>query len=77
MKSMRYLVLVILTGVAENLRWRCASRHHSWHCPIWLVCWIFDGSLGNQLLGRQSALRRIGVNQGQRVLEVWLRPKSL
>lgn len=68
MNIMLIIGFVFLILVAGSMWWRWKSRRHSLPCPTWLSVLVshrFDG-----LLGTQTTLDRLGLQPGQRVLEI-------
>ena len=68
--------LLLIALVAVNLWWRWASRRRSLPCPTWLAGFV-EGSVMERVLGTQTTLDRIGLQHGQRVLEIGLGPGRL
>ncbi len=72
-KMFGFTLLVIGAGV---LGWRRLSRTRSLPCPTWLA-WSLEGPMMDRVLATQATLDRIGVQPGQRVLEVGPGPGRL
>lgn len=68
--------LLLIALVAVNLWWRWASRRRSLPCPTWLAGFV-EGSVMERVLGTQTTLDRIGLQPGQRVLEIGPGPGRL
>ncbi len=68
--------LLLIALVAVNLWWRWASRRRSLPCPTWLAGFV-EGSVMERVLGTQTTLDRIGLQHGQRVLEIGPGPGRL
>lgn len=68
--------LLLIALVAINLWWRWASRRRSLPCPTWLAGFV-EGSAMERVLGTQTTLDRIGLQPGQRVLEIGPGPGRL
>ena len=76
MNPLIILGIVLVGLVAVNLWWRGESRRRSLPCPTWLVGFL-EGSRMDRVLGTQTTLDRIGLQPGQRVLEVGPGPGRL
>lgn len=70
------LGIVLAVLIAVSLWWRGASRRRSLPCPTWLAN-LLDSPWSDRLLGTQATLDRIGLQPGQRVLEVGPGPGRL
>ncbi|MAS35497.1 MAG: hypothetical protein CL610_15910 [Anaerolineaceae bacterium] len=68
--------LLLLTVVSVNLWWRWASRRRSLPCPTWLASSL-ESAVMDRLMGTKATLDRIGLQPGQRVLEVGPGPGRL
>lgn len=68
------LGLTVLVGV--SLWWRWTARRRSLPCPTWLAGMV-EGTVMNRVLGTQTTLDRIGLQPGQRVLEIGPGPGRL
>lgn len=62
--------------VGSGLWWRASSRRQSQPCPWWLA-WLLESSLMEKFEHTQLTLDRIGLQSGQRVLEVGPGPGRL
>ena len=67
---------VIVAAFAAFFGWRWASRVWSLPCPS-LFGWALESGLYATLAGTDTTLRRIGLNPGQRVLEIGPGPGRL
>lgn len=76
MKTLRALLLTFLAVIGISLIWRWLSRNRSLPCPTWLAG-LLDSSWSDRLLGTQATLDRIGLQPGQRVLEIGPGPGRL
>jgi SAM-dependent methyltransferase len=76
LKLLRMLGLLLLALVTVNLWWRLAARRRSLPCPTWLAGGL-ESPLMDRLIGTQTTLDRIGLQPGQRVLEVGPGPGRL
>lgn len=76
MRIFRLLGAFVLVFVGANLWWRWASRHRSLPCPTWLASGL-ESPVMDRLLGTKTTLDRIGLQPGQRVLEVGPGPGRL
>lgn len=76
MKALRILLLSLLALVVINLIWRWSSRRRSLPCPTWLAGGL-ESPWSDWLLGTQTTLDRIGLQPGQRVLEIGPGPGRL
>jgi ubiquinone/menaquinone biosynthesis C-methylase UbiE len=68
--------LLLLTVVSVNLWWRWASRRRSLPCPTWLASGL-ESPIMDRLMGTKTTLDRIGLQAGERVLEVGPGPGRL
>ena len=75
-KALCALVLCLLAVVGINLVWRGFSRRRSLPCPTWLAG-ILESPWMDRLIGTQTTLDRMGLQPGQRVLEVGPGPGRL
>lgn len=76
MRGLILLGVALLVLIAVNLRWRRNSRRRSLPCPTWLAGSL-ENPLTDRLLGTRTTLDRIGLQPGQRVLEVGPGPGRL
>lgn len=76
MKSFRLVGLLLLAIVGISLGWRWASRRYSLPCPTWLAGSL-TSPLMDKLAGTQTTLDRLGLQPGQRVLEIGPGPGRL
>jgi ubiquinone/menaquinone biosynthesis C-methylase UbiE len=67
---------LIVTVVVVFVGWRWASRVWSLPCPS-LVGWALESSFYGRITGTGKTLERIGLKQGQRVLEIGPGPGRL
>jgi ubiquinone/menaquinone biosynthesis C-methylase UbiE len=74
--AMRNLSLALLIVVFASLVWRWLSRRHSLPCPT-LLAGALEHPLMDKLAGTQTTLNRMGLQPGQRVLEVGPGPGRL
>lgn len=65
MAKRQNFAFLLLSFIGVVLTWRWASRHRALPCPTWLA-WMLD----DRLLGTQTTLDRMGLQSGQRVLEI-------
>ena len=72
----RTLALLLGALVTINLWWRWQSRRRSLPCPTWLAGGL-ESPLMDRLAGTQTTLDRMGLQSGQRVLEVGPGPGRL
>jgi ubiquinone/menaquinone biosynthesis C-methylase UbiE len=76
MRFFRNIGLLLLGLVAGNLLWRWSSRRRSLPCPTWFA-WGLESSLMDKIMGTQTTLDRLGLQPGQRVLEIGPGPGRL
>lgn len=76
MKFVRFTAWVLGILTAVNLWWRWQSRRQSLPCPTWLAGGL-ESPLMDKLIGTQATLDRIGLQPGQRVLEIGPGPGRL
>lgn len=78
MKSNKLAWLAGIAGAvaAATVAWRVTSRRQAVPCPTWLA-WFVDHPPYERLLGTELTLDRIGLQPGQRVLEVGPGPGRL
>lgn len=76
MKFFRFVGLFLLAAVGISLGWRWASRRYSLPCPTWLAGSL-TSPLMDKLAGTQTTLDRLGLQPGQRVLEIGPGPGRL
>lgn len=76
MKALKILIKSLLFLVGVSLIWRWLSRNRSLPCPTWLAS-MLDSRWSDRLLGTQTTLDRIGLQPGQRVLEIGPGPGRL
>ena len=76
MTFLRTIGLFLLVLATVNLWWRWQSRRRSLPCPTWLAGGL-ESPLMEKLMGTQETLNRIGLQPGQRVLEVGPGPGRL
>jgi ubiquinone/menaquinone biosynthesis C-methylase UbiE len=76
MKIKRKFPLVIgfaLALVAGSLWWRRESRRRNLPCPAWLG-WLLENPLMDRFAGTQTTLDRIGLQPGERGLDIGAGP---
>jgi ubiquinone/menaquinone biosynthesis C-methylase UbiE len=78
---MRRRILYTLLGMlavltAASLWWRWASRRHQLPCPTWLAWWL-NSSLADILAATTATLDHIGLQPGERGLDVGSGPGRL
>ncbi len=76
MNSLLVPGFVLVAIIAVSFWWRDASRRRSLPCPTWLAS-MLDSRWSDALLGTQATLDRIGLQPGQRVLEIGPGPGRL
>lgn len=76
MNPLIVLGFVLAALIAISFWWRDASRRRSLPCPTWLAS-MLDSRWSDALLGTQVTLDRIGLQPGQRVLEIGPGPGRL
>jgi ubiquinone/menaquinone biosynthesis C-methylase UbiE len=76
MKFLKFLGLLLLAITLVGLGWRWASRRRSLPCPTWFL-WSLENPLTNRLMGTSATLDRLGLQPGQRVLEIGPGPGRL
>ena len=69
-------VALLALRITVNLGWRLASRRWSLPCPT-AFAWVLEKPALQGLLGTAKTLERIGVQPGQRVLEIGPGPGRL
>ena len=69
-------VALLALRITVNLGWRLASRRWSLPCPT-AFAWVLEKPALQGLLGTSKTLERIGVQPGQRVLEIGPGPGRL
>ncbi len=68
--------LALLVLVAGNVAWRWLSRRYQLPCPAWLA-WGLENPLMVWLLRTRVTLERIGICEGQKVVEIGPGPGRL
>ena len=76
MNSLLVLGIVLAAIIIVSFWWRDASRRRSLPCPTWLAS-MLDSRWSDGLLGTQATVDRIGMQPGQRVLEIGPGPGRL
>ncbi|CAG0983497.1 demethylmenaquinone methyltransferase / 2-methoxy-6-polyprenyl-1,4-benzoquinol methylase [Anaerolineales bacterium] len=76
MNSLLILGIVLAAIIIASFWWRDASRRRSLPCPTWLAS-MLDSRWSDALLGTQATLDHIGLQPGQRVLEIGPGPGRL
>ena len=76
MKLVRVAAWMVGVLTAVNLWWLWQSRRQSLPCPTWLAGSL-ESPLMDKLIGTQATLDRIGLQPGQRVLEIGPGPGRL
>ena len=72
-----FIVVAIVTMVILlSLVWRWASRIWSLPCPS-LIGWVLESPFYGRIIGTEKTLARIGLQPGQRVLEIGPGPGRL
>jgi precorrin-6B methylase 2 len=70
------VVAVLATVLLLTLGWRWASRVWSLPCPA-LLAWSLEAPLSDRIAGTTKTLRRMGLQPGQKVLEIGPGPGRL
>ena len=70
------LIAVIATVILISFGWRWASRIWSLPCPS-LIGWVLESPFYGRIIGTEKTLERIGLQPGQRVLEIGPGPGRL
>jgi hypothetical protein len=70
------LVAVIAAVILIPIGWRWASWIWSLPCPS-LIGWFLESPLYGRIIGTEKTLERIGLQPGQRVLEIGPGPGRL
>jgi ubiquinone/menaquinone biosynthesis C-methylase UbiE len=70
------VVAVLATALLFALGWRWASRVWSLPCPT-VLAWSLETPLSDRIAGTAKTLRRIGLEPGQKVLEIGPGPGRL
>ena len=76
MKTTKIFALLLGVLVLINIWWRRQSRRRSLPCPTWLAGGL-ESPLADKIIGTQETLDRLGLQPGQRVLEVGPGPGRL
>jgi len=76
MRTAKILALLLGALVTINVWWRRQSRRRSLPCPTWLAGSLAS-PLADRVIGTQETLDRMGLQPGQRVLEVGPGPGRL
>lgn len=76
MTFLKLVGLLLLGLVMMNLWWRWTSRRRSLPCPTWLAAGL-ESPLMDWLADTQTTLDRLGLQSGQRVLEIGPGPGRL
>lgn len=76
MNVLYILGLLVVAIVGGSLWWRGSKRRQPLPCPTWLAWWL-ENSLSDRLMGTETTLDRIGLQPGQRVLEIGPGPGRL
>jgi ubiquinone/menaquinone biosynthesis C-methylase UbiE len=71
-----FLITVIGAVILISFGWRWASRIWSLPCPS-LIGWVLESPFYGRIIGTQKTLERIGLQPGQRVLEIGPGPGRL
>jgi ubiquinone/menaquinone biosynthesis C-methylase UbiE len=70
------LIAVIAAVILTSFGWRWASRIWSLPCPS-LIGWVLESPFYGRIIGTEKTLARIGLQPGQRVLEIGPGPGRL
>ena len=70
------LIALIAVVTLVSLGWRWASRMWSLPCPS-LIGWVLESPFYGRIIGTEKTLARIGLQPGQRVLEIGPGPGRL
>ena len=70
------LIAVIAAVILVSFGWRWASRIWSLPCPS-LIGWVLESPFYGRIIGTEKTLARIGLQPGQRVLEIGPGPGRL
>lgn len=76
MTFLKIVGLLLLLLVAANLWWRWSSRHRSMPCPT-MFAGFLESAWMERLIGTKKTLDRLGLQSGQRVLEIGPGPGRL
>ena len=76
MRTAKTLALLLGALLTINVWWRWQSRRRSLPCPTWLAGSL-ESPLMDNLIGTQKTLNHIGLQPGQRVLEIGPGPRRL
>jgi SAM-dependent methyltransferase len=76
MPTLVIVLIVLAVLVAISLVWRWAST--KWSLPFpWFLAWMLDNPINQRLSGKKTAVERMGLRPGQRILELGPGPGRL